>query len=280
MIPDYDFTVGNTITIAVAIYRNNLKKFLKLSLAAHLWLLIPVYGWARYFAIAAWISKLSFDELTNEINNPNKKQYFSIHSLFLFFVSGLISIIIPVILSYLLTVVVFLFVEAVKETIVVIFSFSEYDIFDPSNTSYPLIALIISSIFFLFSSWFYAKLFVSDLIFIDSEKRQIFYLFNQSRKLIKNSQVKTFKTILLSLVVSLPVWTVGFLIYICLVAITTIISTIISIDTISTNKDLVISSCLLAGLFCAHGLLFPFWQSVKATTFYQLTALERKYNLR
>ena len=71
MIPDYDFTVGNTITIAVAIYRNNLKKFLKLSLAAHLWLLVPVYGWARYFAIAAWISKLSFNELNNEINNPN-----------------------------------------------------------------------------------------------------------------------------------------------------------------------------------------------------------------
>ena len=280
MIPDYDFTVGNTITIAVAIYRNNLKKFLKLSLAAHLWLLIPVYGWARYFAIAAWISKLSFDELTNEINNPNKKQYFSIHSLFVFFVSGLISIIIPVILSYMLTVVVFLFVEAVKETMVVIFSFSEYDIFDPSNTSYPLIALIISSIFFLFSSWFYAKLFVSDLIFIDSEKRQIFYLFNQSRKLIKNSQVKTFKTILLSLVVSLPVWTVGFSIYICLVAVTAIISIIISTDTISTNEDLVISICLSAGLFCAHGLLFPFWQSVKATTFYQLTALERKYSLR
>lgn len=52
MIPDYDFTVGNTITVAVAIYRNNLKQFLKLSVAAHLWLLIPVYGWGRYFAIA------------------------------------------------------------------------------------------------------------------------------------------------------------------------------------------------------------------------------------
>ena len=162
---------------------------------------------------------------------------------------------------------------------VVVFSFSEYDIFDKSNTSYPLIALIISSIFFLFSSWFYAKLFVSDLIFIDSEKRHIFYLLNHSRKLIKNSQLKTFKTILLSLVVSLPVWTVGFLIYICLVAVTAIISIIISTDTISTNEDFVISICLFAGLFCAHGLL-PFWQSVKATTFYQLTALERKYSLR
>ncbi|MEM8676611.1 MAG: hypothetical protein AAGF83_22525 [Cyanobacteria bacterium P01_G01_bin.67] len=46
MISIQDFTVGNTITIAVAIYKQNWKRFLKLSLIAHLWLLVPVYGWA------------------------------------------------------------------------------------------------------------------------------------------------------------------------------------------------------------------------------------------
>jgi len=48
MISVPDFTVSNTITVAVAIYKHNWKKYLKLSLIAHLWLLVPVYGWARY----------------------------------------------------------------------------------------------------------------------------------------------------------------------------------------------------------------------------------------
>jgi len=57
MLPIADFTVGNTITIAFAIYRNNLKRFLQLSLVAHLWLLVPIYGWARYLAIAIKINR-------------------------------------------------------------------------------------------------------------------------------------------------------------------------------------------------------------------------------
>ena len=120
----HDFTVGNTITVAVAIYRNNFKKFLKLSLVAHLWLLVPIYGWARYFAIAAWISKLSFDELTNKINNPNKKQYFSTYSLLVFLVSGSVSIIAPIVLSYLIAIVVFPFVEVAMAIAITVFSFS------------------------------------------------------------------------------------------------------------------------------------------------------------
>ena len=58
MIPADNFTPGNTVTItvtiyAVTIYKENWKEYLKLSFAAHLWLLVPIYGWARYFAIAA-----------------------------------------------------------------------------------------------------------------------------------------------------------------------------------------------------------------------------------
>ncbi|MEL6437997.1 MAG: hypothetical protein AAFQ80_01900 [Cyanobacteria bacterium J06621_8] len=82
MITGLDFTVGNTITIAVAIYKQNWKRFLPLSLAAHLWLMILIYGWARYFAIAAWISNLSLQELDHDSRNLELKHYLSIESLF------------------------------------------------------------------------------------------------------------------------------------------------------------------------------------------------------
>lgn len=99
MTPIQNFTVGNTITVAVAIYQQNWKKFLKLSFAAHLWLLVPVYGWARYFAIAAWISKLSFDQLSPDFERLKRKQYFKVNSLFFLFIIGISSIFIPLILG-------------------------------------------------------------------------------------------------------------------------------------------------------------------------------------
>ena len=154
----------------------------------------------------------------------------------------------------------------------------------------------------LFSSWFYTKLFVSDLIFTKSTQAQssldddlnevlrgvlltnankgnVLYLINESLKIAKNREVKIFKTIWLSLFVSFPVWIVGFLIYFLLCIIIDI-TNVIPADIISANEELVLSFCFFIGLLCAHLVLFPFWQSVKAVTFYQLTDLEKRYSLR
>ena len=247
---------------------------------AHLWLFVPIYGWARYFAIAAWISKLGFDELVDSTNIPAKKQYFSLASLLIFLVSGLISTIVPLLLGYLATVVVFLIVEAVREIMGLFFAWSEYDLFDTANAIYPAIAVAIFLIFVLFSVWFYAKTLVSDLTFIDTSKRRLFYLYNRSRLLTKNRQLEIFGIILLSFVISIPVWIVGLVIYLGLVILSAIGAAVFSTDIVSANEDITISICLTLGLLCAHAFLVPFWQSVKAVTFYRLTELDRRYSLR
>lgn len=53
MILPQDLTVADTITVSIALYKNRWKKYLKLSAIAHLWMLVPVYGWARHLAVAA-----------------------------------------------------------------------------------------------------------------------------------------------------------------------------------------------------------------------------------
>ena len=98
-IPTHNFTPGNTLTVSVAIYKQNWHQYLKLSVIAHLWLLVPVYGWARYFAIAAWISKLSFSELAKDLDLLTRRQYFKFDSLIKLFIIGISSIFIPMIVS-------------------------------------------------------------------------------------------------------------------------------------------------------------------------------------
>jgi len=56
-------SIGNVVSAAVRLYRSHLKTYLNLAAIAHLWVLIPIYGWAKYAAISGLISRLAFGEL-------------------------------------------------------------------------------------------------------------------------------------------------------------------------------------------------------------------------
>ncbi|MEH1843874.1 MAG: hypothetical protein V7L25_02375 [Nostoc sp.] len=69
-------SVGNVVSAAVRLYRSHLKTYLKLALIAHLWIIVPIYGWAKYAAISGLISRLAFGEL---IYQPESVQTASSH---------------------------------------------------------------------------------------------------------------------------------------------------------------------------------------------------------
>jgi len=56
-------SVGNVVSASLRIYRDHFKSYFGLALVAYLWLLVPIYGWAKYSAIAALISRLAFGEV-------------------------------------------------------------------------------------------------------------------------------------------------------------------------------------------------------------------------
>jgi len=56
-------SVGNVVSASLRIYRDHFKSYLGLALVASLWLLVPIYGSAKYSAILALISRLAFGEV-------------------------------------------------------------------------------------------------------------------------------------------------------------------------------------------------------------------------
>ncbi|MEO1295258.1 MAG: hypothetical protein AAFW75_05555 [Cyanobacteria bacterium J06636_16] len=58
--------VGNVVSAGVSVLRSNFGTYLKLSAAAGLWWLVPVYGWARALMIYGQISRLSFQEVVHQ----------------------------------------------------------------------------------------------------------------------------------------------------------------------------------------------------------------------
>lgn len=57
---------GNVVSAALRLYRDRFKLYFGLAVRAYLWLLVPVYGWAKYFAIAAMISRLAFQDVISQ----------------------------------------------------------------------------------------------------------------------------------------------------------------------------------------------------------------------
>ena len=56
-------SVGKVVSASLRIYHDHFKSYFGLAFVANLWLLVPIYGWAKYSAISALISRLAFGEV-------------------------------------------------------------------------------------------------------------------------------------------------------------------------------------------------------------------------
>ncbi|GBE92399.1 DUF975 domain-containing protein [Nostoc cycadae] len=64
--PIQPLSVGNVVSAGIRLYRSHLKDYFLLALRAYIWLFIPVYGWAKCYALISLISRLAFGELVNQ----------------------------------------------------------------------------------------------------------------------------------------------------------------------------------------------------------------------
>ena len=162
MISNPEFTVGNTINIAVAIYKKNWQNYLKLSLIDHLWRLIPIYGLARYLAIAAWIGKLGLEQLTNKDESLDglsaETEHFSVYSLITRMLSVSIRTFLLLSLSTIGTFFVIFFCGLISAFLPI--SFPSI----PENTVNMIIGSCFIICFSLICSWLYTLVFAADVI--------------------------------------------------------------------------------------------------------------------
>lgn len=99
-------SIGNVVNVAINLYRANFQLYLKISLLAYLWLLVPVYGWAKFWMNSALISRLAFCELMGQTESiKDARRYikprtwsFLLTAILLFFL-----LFITLILSFILT---------------------------------------------------------------------------------------------------------------------------------------------------------------------------------
>ena len=59
-------SVGNVISAGLRIYKDHFKVYYSLAFTAYLWLIVPIYGWAKFLMINGLISRLAYGEVAEK----------------------------------------------------------------------------------------------------------------------------------------------------------------------------------------------------------------------
>lgn len=165
-------SIGNVINVTLHLYRAHLKLYLKLSLFAYLWLLVPLYGWAKFLSISALISRLGFYELMGQPESVrDAERYVRPRTWSFLFTSILIFFVLfgTLIISFILT-GLFLSITRMEKVIAPLESVSD-EKFVRNHILLSVFFLILLLLFlliflaclFLPSVWIYSRFFILDL---------------------------------------------------------------------------------------------------------------------
>lgn len=252
-------SIGNVVSAALVLYRSHLKTYLRLALFAYLWILVPVYGWAKHFAISGLIARLAFGELVSKPESVTTARSYTNSRLWSFFrVAFQVSLM-------LLGIYIGLFIPIYLGILILGFGaiFISNSVFGNPVVGTVIfgIVAIIGILGFLFGIiWFVSRWIVAEVPLAVEESINGAQSIDRSWELTKNS-VRRIQGIVL----------VGFLVSFPIVAVTNYIPLIflVQIEEGSTLYLIVslirVVTSLVGGIF-----VLPFWQAIKAVVYYDL----------
>lgn len=240
-------TVGNVVSAGLRIYRDRFFDYYKLAFIGSLWVLVPVYGWAKYSAMMGLISRLAFGEVTEKPEPIRDAQRFIKPRMWSFLGAGiLVSLIIAA------TMIVLVITWSIA---IAIFGTTIGQAPSIVSASIGILLVVVFVLAFLFvSTWLGARLLIVEAPLAIEENVNATDAISRSWKLTKGSIFRLQLILLVSLLISLPITIVSVMIQLFL---GTIESSILELF------GIVLSTVVGA-------LLIPFWQSIKAVIYYDL----------
>jgi hypothetical protein len=248
-------SVGNVVSAGLRIYRDHFKSYFGLAFVAYLWLLVPIYGWAKYSAISAMISRLAFGEVRE---NPET-------------VSDARSEVNPRMWSFLwagiLTSLIFLGVSLVGAIAIGILAGGAAVIFGQNGTLVSVLLTVVAVIAFLI---IYIRI-ISRLLIIElplaiENDVNASSAIARSWQLTKGSVGRIQWIVFVAILVSLPLTTIVPGIFGAIVG-----SILPAFLDPTSGLFLIVSNLLnLPVSFGCGALVTPFWQAIKAIIYYDL----------
>jgi hypothetical protein len=243
--------IANVISAGMRLYRSHLKKYFLIALKAYVWLLVPIYGWVKFYALSALISRLSFGELVNQPESVSEGERFVNSRLWEFFVN--------MILMFAISISIGLVFGLIGGLLIGISAVLLGGLQDVTNIIiYGLIVLVFMIISCIGILWIGIRFYLVDVSLAIENDVNGSSTINRSWELSKGN---VGRILLISLIVSLITIPIQFIIRLIF-------------PTLLKQGDPIFSSIfslLILGLtFVGSALILPFLQTVKAVVYYDL----------
>jgi len=242
--------IPNVISAGMGLYRSHLKKYFLIDLKAYVWLLVPIYGWVKFYALSALISRLSFGELVNQPESVSEGERFVNSRLWEFFVN--------MILVFAIGISIGLVFGLIGGLLIGISAVLLGGLQDVTNmVIYGLIVLVFMIISYIGILWIGIRFYLVDVSLAIENDVNGSSTINRSWELTKGNVGRIFLISLIVSLITIPIQFIISLIFPALPKEGNLISTIFSL-------------LLLGLIFVGSALILPFLQTVKAVVYYDL----------
>ena len=243
--------IANVISAGMRLYSSHLKKYFLIALKAYVWLLVPIYGWVKFYALSALISRLSFGELVNQPESVSEGERFVNSRLWEFFVN--------MILMFAISISIGLVFGLIGGLLIGISAVLLGGLQDVTNIIiYGLIVLVFMIISCIGILWIGIRFYLVDVSLAIENDVNGSSTINRSWELTKGNVGRILLISLIVFLITIPIQFIIRLIF----------------PTLLKQGDPIFSSIfslLILGLtFVGSALILPFLQTVKAVVYYDL----------
>ena len=260
-------SVGNVVSAGLRIYRDHFTDYFRLAFIGYLWILVPVYGWAKLAATMGLISRLAFGEVTEKPESIRDAQRYIKPRMW-----GFLSAVILVSLIFFgawIAVFLGIFIVSLISGLVVTF-LSNIAI---ENTMLLVILSIVAGILILVSFillifgmiWLVSRLFMVELPLGVEENVNATEAISRSWELTKDSVFRIQSIVFIAFLISLPITAV---VQVASFIFQGILGSIYPAD--SSIFAFLYTVAIFALSIGSYALMSPFWQSIKAVIYYDL----------
>lgn len=278
------FNIGNIVSLASYLYRSNFKKFSRLSLFAHLWLIVPIYGWAKFYAFAGLISHLAFSEISGQPESSKVAKIQIKKRFWQFLITAILVVLICLLQLFIFFIGVSIIAGIIYGILAIIFGdmsqpINQANPFD--NTLFRIIIIPITIAVYSSPLWFYSRFFITDLPLAIEDNTNSIGAIKRSRQLSKGLTWRIIAIIFISFVITLPIQILGWLIYrIGFNILIQLISLLLSGDWADENKMFISALPLMISNLINGIILMPFWQSIKSVVYYDIICRREGFDLK
>ena len=252
-------SVGNVVSAGMRIYRDNFKNYYRLALIGSLWSWIPIYGWAKFYAMQGLISRLAYEELIEKPENNRDAQRY-VNGRMWSFLGAVILVSLRFILAYFVGVIAIVLVVGILTTFVGVALASILGDTFAAIVS-VIIVLVPLILFFGYLFRLYASFSVTELSLATENEVNASQAIKRSRELTKGFVKNLMLIFFISSLVSIPLWGLIFTVQ--------ILPAFIQNSSWVGNTTL-FSIFQYAFYTITAALIVPFWQSIKAVIYYDL----------